>query len=444
MGVTPEQWDPMMVVAAISPRGPLERRRAEDVAARPMGAVGVVVVGADAVESGRRLTIGGHGWLEVDGVDEVVRPRCLGADDLRAVIDLLDGTHGDVAAAVAGVPSPRRPPPPPPTPPAPASAPPAPERPAPPAAGLQPPEPPLVGDPPDAPVLVPHTPEAPPPGTAPTEDPPAARRLDELMNEVEVLVRVLGEVDAMRMAGRPARPSERLKPVRQRALEAIAYLALRESAVDREDLEISLYPDGANATKTFRNTVTEARALVGEALFPPPEGGRYELSPAVLTDYGVFCELVATADETADAEEAALLLTDALSLVRGEPFIGVGRNYAWVGPHRGMIVAQVVDAAEELAEVRLAVGDWRAAEWAARQGLRVFPSDERMYRLLMRTAQAAGNIPGVQRAFRELCDVLADPDIGVEPEDTVHPETIELLEELTGTRAVVRRRGLGA
>ena len=107
-----------------------------------------------------------------------------------------------------------------------------------------------------------------------------------------------------------------------------------------------------------------------------------------------------------------------------------------------MIVAQVVDAAEELAEVRLATGDWRSAEWAARRGLRAFPSDERMYRLLMRTARAAGNIPGVQRVFRELCDVLADPDTGVEPEDTVHPETIELLEELTGS--VDRSRGMGA
>ena len=76
----------------------------------------------------------------------------------------------------------------------------------------------------------------------------------------------------------------------------------------------------------------------------------------------------------------------------------------------------------------------RAAEWAARQGLLVFPADERMYRLLMRTAKAAGNSPGVQRAFRELCAVLADPDDGVEPVDTVHPETLELLDELTGGR----------
>jgi hypothetical protein len=60
----------------------------------------------------------------------------------------------------------------------------------------------------------------------------------------------------------------------------------------------------------------------------------------------------------------------------------------------------------------------------------------------MRTARAAGNIPGVQRVFRELCEVIADPDLGVEPEDTLHPETVALLEELTGS--VPRRGQMGA
>jgi len=268
-------------------------------------------------------------------------------------------------------------------------------------------------------------------------------RARDLLREVSVLVRVLGEVQALRLdhSGNDTQATT-LVPTRQRALETIAYLALRESAVDREDLEISLFPHGANAAKTVYNTVSSARSLVGESLFPPSGSGRYELSPAVVTDYGVFCELVAIADEIEDAGTAADVLGDALALVRGEPFTGAGRGYAWVGPHRGMIVTQVVDAAEELAEVRLAMGDWRSAEWAARQGLRAFPSDERMYRLLMRTARAAGNLPGVQRVFRELCDVLADPDLGVEPEDTVHPETIELLEELTG--AVPRSSRMGA
>ena len=308
-----------------------------------------------------------------------------------------------------------------------APAPPPPPPPAPPPL----PPPPTPVPPPPPPLEVPEPVVAAVP--APIEEPEEApvRDLAALMDDVDVLVRVFGEVQAVRPPRHEHDVEAPLLPTRQKGLEAIVYLALRESSVDREDLEINLFPDGANASKTVYNTISSARALVGEDLFPRTEGGRYELSERVLTDYGLFCDLVAQAEATDDVEEAANLLGEALGLVRGEPFVGVGRSYAWVGPHRGMIVAQVVDAAEELAEIRLATGDWRLAEWAARRGLRAFPSDERMYRLLMRAARAAGNVPGVQRVFRELCDVIADPDMGVEPEDTLHPETVALLEELT-------------
>lgn len=438
VGATPEAWDPVVVVSAVPPAGELELRRLGDLARHPPAAVGLVVPPPTAGDlPGRGLVIDDHGWLLVEGVPEPVRPRHLGASEAAALVDLLaaaeqrrDVPTGPTVVELA----PRRPVPPPP-----------------------PPEPPVPGAGTDE-VTAPAPDPAPEPVSGPVPPAPAPRaaaagangsraarprsrsRLAELMSGVEVLVRVLGEVSAVRLTG-PASEGEPLVPTRQRALEAVTYLALRESAVDREDLEISLFPDGANAAKTIYNTVSSARRMLGDELFPPPEGGRYELSPAVVTDYGLFCELVAEADETEDALAAADLLHEALTLVRGEPFTGVGRSYAWVGPHRGMIVAQVVDAAEELAEVRLASGDWRAAEWAARQGLRAFPSDERMYRLLMRTARAAGNVPGVHRVFRELCDVLADPELGVEPEDTVHPETIELLEELTGTRPREGRLG---
>jgi DNA-binding SARP family transcriptional activator/nucleoid-associated protein YgaU len=409
VGATPEAWDPLVILSAVPAGDRVDRRRLEDLARRPDTAVGLVVVpSVDTGVPGRRLTIGEHGWLTIDGVAEAARPRQLAGPDVAALVDLLAGAEvrGDLQPVrSAAETAPRRPPPP-------------------------PPPPPVVGSGDSEPMV---------PAATPSER-VRRDRLSELLSGVEVMVRVLGEVGAVQVTG-PEGQGEPLIPKRQRALEAIAYLALRETTVDREDLEISLFPHGANAAKTLYNTVSSARALLGDELFPPPEGGRYELSPAVVTDYGVFSELTAEADETEDAMTAADLLHQALSLVRGEPFTGVGRSYAWVGPHRGTIVAQVVDAAEELAEVRLAAGDWRSAEWAARQGLRAFPSDERMYRLLMRTAAAAGNVPGVQRVFRELCDVLADPDLGVEPEDTVHPETIELLETLTGSAPRERRLG---
>ena len=416
VGATPEAWDPLVVVSAVPARDADDRRRIEELARRRNTAVGVVTVPSlDDRPRGRALTIGAHGWLQIEDVDEPVRPRFLASGDVTLLVDLLDDARSRRDApddpAVVDL-APRRPVPPPP--------------PAPVVSGRDDGIESATGAPTE-------------PATAPGSA-TGRLRLAELMDGVDVLVRVLGEVEAVRPAA-DGRPEEKLVPTRQRALEAISYLALREAAVDREDLEISLFPDGANASKTVYNTVSSARSLLGDDLFPPPQGGRYELSPAVMTDYGLLCELVAEADDTEDARAAAELLAQALSLVRGEPFTGVGRGYAWVGPHRGMIVTQVVDAAEELAEVRLATGDWRSAEWAARQGLRAFPSDERMYRLLMRTARAAGNVPGVQRVFRELCAVLADPDVGVEPEDTLHPETIELLEELTASTSRQGRIG---
>lgn len=41
--------------------------------------------------------------------------------------------------------------------------------------------------------------------------------------------------------------------------------------------------------------------------------------------------------------------------------------------------------------------------------------------------------------FDELRAVVADPELGVEPDDTVHPETLGLLEKL-----VAPRRAIGA
>lgn len=280
--------------------------------------------------------------------------------------------------------------------------------------------------------------------------------LADVLVEVEVLVRVLGHVEAVRL--RPADRAEggdrgelvegadevagavptglveeRLTPPRPKALEAVVYLALREGQVDRDALEIRLFPDGTNKPKTMYNVVTAARSMLGEALFPAPDDGRYMLSEAVATDYGLFSELVARAEDSGDPTEAISLLTGALALVRGEPFMGPGRSYGWAGPHRSTIEAHVADAAEELAEIHLVLGNWRSAEWAARRGLRAFPHDERMYRLLMRAAGAAGNVGAVKRVFAELSGVLAEPGETLDPATALHPETLELVAELTGS-----------
>ncbi|MGH9185564.1 MAG: AfsR/SARP family transcriptional regulator, partial [Acidimicrobiales bacterium] len=388
-GATPDAWEPLVILSAVAPHD-LDAQLLSTLAAHPRHAVAVVCPQGTSPLPGRVIEVDEHGWLRMAGLDVGVRARRLAEDDTRVVADLLTlATHLQSSPHPDNTPSVRTPAPTTPTPPTPS-------------AGVLDPE---------------------------------ESSLDALRAEVDVLVRVLGDVDVMRL--QPDGRDERLTATKQKAIEAIAYLALREGSVHREDVQAALWPSGANSAQTFKNAIWEARRALGGGrdgpLLPQPSGGRYDLSERVVTDYGLFYELTHRAEDTDDALAAAGLLTEALTLVRGEPLVGVGRGYGWVGSHRGIIVAQIVDAAEELAEVRLATGDWRSAEWAARQGLRAMPCDERLYRLLMRTAHAAGNVPGVHQVFRELCDAVADPDTGAEPEDTLHPETIALYEELTGT-----------
>jgi nucleoid-associated protein YgaU/DNA-binding SARP family transcriptional activator len=376
-GVTPDLWTPLVVISTIEPTEP-QLKRVRALAARDPHGVALVVRGDATSSIGRVIDIDAAGTATIDA-DLTVHAHLIDDAELSGIADLLDQADQDCIDG-DGVPRPAR------------------RRDV------------RGGD-------------------------DGAALLHALLSDLDVLVRVFGEVDAVRAN----EPDERLTVPKQKSLEAVTYLGLRDTRVDREDLQAALWPAGANSAKTFHNTIWAARKMLaqdrdGAELLPEPLEGHYQLNDRVGTDYGLFHELMARAEEIDDPLGAADLLTAALSLVRGEPFMGVGRGYAWAAPHAGLIVAQVVDAAEELAEIRLAAGDWRGAEWAARQGLRVFPCEERLYRLLMRAAHSAGSVPGVHRAFQELAAAVADPDDGVEPDDTLHPETVALLEELTGPR----------
>jgi hypothetical protein len=251
---------------------------------------------------------------------------------------------------------------------------------------------------------------------------------------IEVLVRVLGDVEVVRRDGPAEAPPAPTVPA---AAEVLAYLGLRESSVTHATLEASLFPDGAPAPYAVDGSVTAAVELVGPGLVRRPTPGRFGVSDGVATDYGLFCDLVARADaaiEAGDRPAAAEHLTTALDMVRGAPLGGPGRRFAWAGPAREAIVAQVVDAAETLAALGAVSEDWAAVERAAGQGLKAAPGSERLHRWHMRAAHAAGDIDRVHELFEELCDVVADPAVGVEPEDTLQTETVQLLEGLVSRR----------
>jgi len=67
-------------------------------------------------------------------------------------------------------------------------------------------------------------------------------------------------------------------------------------------------------------------------------------------------------------------------------------------------------------------------EWAARRGLLVSPYDERLYRMLLRAADLAGNPAGVEAVMAELVRVVADE---ADPLASVHPSTLALYRSLS-------------
>jgi len=181
-------------------------------------------------------------------------------------------------------------------------------------------------------------------------------------------------------------------------------------------------PDHPKPTDAVRQIITRTRRRLG----PASDGqeyiihagnGRYLLHPDAWLDWAEFRELA----NCGTTEE----LRTAVSLIRGQPF--TGSYFWWVDvPLIETVRAEVVDAAETLAEVELAGGSARAAARAARAGLLADSSAEQLWRVLMRAEHAAGSAAGVTEAWRHCLDAIEEIASDGEP----HPDTVALYREL--------------
>jgi len=182
-------------------------------------------------------------------------------------------------------------------------------------------------------------------------------------------------------------------------------------------------PDHPKPSDAVRQIISRTRRRLG----PGSDGqeyiihagsGRYLLHPDASLDWAEFRELVASgkADE----------LRRAVALIGGEPF--TGSYFWWIDvPLIETMRAELVDAAETLAEVELAGGSARAAARAARVGLLAEPSAEQLWRVLMRAEHAAGSTAGVAEAWRRCLDAIEEIAPGGEP----HPDTAALYRQLS-------------
>ena len=233
-----------------------------------------------------------------------------------------------------------------------------------------------------------------------------------------VEIRVLGRID-LAGAGRIER---------SKSIELIVYLALHPQGVTPDELWEALWPDRPVNRGTLHTTVTAARTGLGRApdgtrYLPDAHDGHYRLSQQVGLDWARFHALIAAGE--GDGPDGLEALRSALELVRGVPLTSpTGRGYEWAVVHRTEMETVIAEVAERLALRYLDVGDHRQANWAARRGLLASPYDERLYRVLMRAADAAGNPAGVDAVWKELLTVL-DADLDL-VDDELHPETIAL------------------
>jgi len=182
-------------------------------------------------------------------------------------------------------------------------------------------------------------------------------------------------------------------------------------------------PDHPKPSDAVRQVIMRTRRRLGRASDGQEQiihagSGQYLLHPEASLDWSRFRDLA----RSGRADD----LRSALALVRGQPF--TGSYFWWIDvPLIETVRAEIVDAAETLAEFELVAGAPRAAARAARAGLAAEPSAEQLWRAVMRAEHAGGNQAGVTEAWRRCLDAIEDIAPGGEP----HPDTAALYRQLT-------------
>jgi len=248
------------------------------------------------------------------------------------------------------------------------------------------------------------------------EEPPPTSTSTSEPNTSEIEVRVMGPIEILGAA----------QFTRAWAMELVVYLAMHRdgAGVPTDKWEAALWPDRLVAPASLHSTASAARRALGLSKAGedhlPRSHGKLALGPGVTTDW----EKISSLSHSSNRED----WRRALELIRGRPFDGLrAPDWPLLEGITATIEAVVVDLAGRFCESCLQGDDPAGAEWGARQGLKVSSFDERLYRILLRTADAAGNPAGIEAVMTELTALVGD----VEPFDAVHPETLELYRALS-------------
>lgn len=224
----------------------------------------------------------------------------------------------------------------------------------------------------------------------------------------------------------PGEPDERRATV---LTEIIAFLALHPEGVHPTVLAGAVWPLGVTPEVRDAN-IERARVWLGS----DRDGGhrlreslddRLSLGPDVVCDWDAFRQLVIASRRAEFPRDEIDLLRRALKLVRGPAFEDAPRGrYAWAATldlHR-TIGELVIDAALRLASLMQDGGDPAGASAAAGAILRLYPTHDEAWRIVLRSRHAMSGASGVSAAVVQLEAALSG-----EPMD---PTTAALVDEL--------------
>jgi DNA-binding SARP family transcriptional activator len=232
---------------------------------------------------------------------------------------------------------------------------------------------------------------------------------------------------------------------RSAAGELVVYLAFHRQGVRHDQWAEALWPSSSTSPATVYSTASDARRSLGSAsgrLHLPKRSRLVRLGDSVRTDVERFARL-ASLDDLAGWRVA-------LELIRGPLFEGLRlSDWTVVDGTQAQVESMVALTALKGAERCLHQGMGGEAEWMIRQALRVSPYDERLYRALLRSAEAQGNLVGLRAAMTQvlaLATGVGEPPlppslapVGDGDRASVHPQTVALYRELTRGRTPAAR-----
>jgi hypothetical protein len=207
------------------------------------------------------------------------------------------------------------------------------------------------------------------------------------------------------------------------AAELVTYLALHPTGTHPTVLASAIWPMGV--TNDVRDaTIEQVREWLGAdgdgaPLLREGHDGRLRLSHDVPCDWDVFRTLVSRAGQVPDPSRERDLLVRALHLVRGPVVAGITHGrYTWL-PRTDLeqqASELIARAADRLSTICAGEGDRPAVTEASAAGLRAVPSDQNLWRHILRAEHALGGPARMARAVEHLRFALATSGVDVEPE----------------------------